>query len=371
VSTQSPRYFHHLNYSLGNEDSTVEWAVLPERGGRVLCVAGCGSRVLPLVARQPSHVVCADVSASQLHVTELRVEAARALEHADYLRFFGYPPDVGTPEGRRRLFERIALSDDTRSFWLDVFDHQGWESILYDGRWERTFRKLSRVNGVLTRERGRSLFDARTVEEHAAYVRDRFPRKAWLLTLLLLGNPVVFNLMLYKGDFPRKNLPGTPFQFYRRAFDKLFAQGPSRENFFLQIVFFGKVRFAEGNPIECRPDVYERIRSALPNVSIEYRRGDILEVAHAEGGAFDFVSLSDVPSYFAPPREQTYLQDLRPALSPGARVVLRYYLRRPERTVRAGYRDITASFEETIANEKVGVYDIEVLAHDGASPSDG
>ncbi len=365
MSSQSPRYFHHLNYSLGNEDSEVEWAILPEGAGRVLCVAGCGSRVLPLVARKPSHVVCADVSASQLRVTELRVEAARALEHADYLRFFGYPPDPGTPEVRRRLFDRIALSDDTRAYWLDVFDHQAWASILYDGRWERTFRKLSRVNGALTRERGRALFDAPTVEEHAAYLRDHFPRRAWLLTLLLLGNPIVFNLMLYKGDFPRKNVGGTPFQFYRQAFDKLFAQGPSRANFFLQIVFFGELRFAEGNPIECRPDVYESIRSALASTSVTYRLGDILEVAHTEGGAFDFVSLSDVPSYFAPPREQTYLQDLRPALSPGALVVLRYYLRKPERTVRTGYRAITERFAKLIANEKVGVYDIEVLAHDG------
>lgn len=364
MSSQSPRYFHHLNYSLGNEDSEVEFAALPEKPGRVLCVAGCGSRVLPLVARGPSHVVCVDISLSQIRLTELRVEAARALSHSQYLQFFGYPPDPSTPEVRRQLFDRIALTDATRAYWLDVFEHADWQSILYDGRWERTFRKLSKVNGMLTRAAGRALFDARTAAEHADYLQQRFPRKAWLLTLLLLGNPLVFNLMLYKGDFPRKNLPGTPFRFYQRAFDKLFALGPARQNFFLQIVFFGELRFEQGNPIECRPDVYRRVQRALPNVTFDYRVGDIVDQAQ-ETGPFDFVSLSDVPSYFAPPREQAYLQDLRPALAKGARLVVRYYLRKPERADQHGYRNITGRFAEPIANEKVGVYEIEVFEHDG------
>jgi len=339
----------------------VEWAVLPEGVGRVLCVAGCGSRVLPLLARKPARVVCADISASQLWMTELRVEAARALNHAEYLQFFGYPPNPGSPEQRRRLFHRLALSDEARAYWLDVFDHRDWQTVLYDGRWERTFRKLSRINAMLTGGRGRALFEARTREQHREYMRERFPRRAWLMVLLLLGNPLVFNLMLYKGDFPRKNIEETPFSFYCRAFDRLFSLGPARENFFLQIVFWGELRFAEGNPIECDPGVFAKIQEALGSATIDYRLGDILEIAHREGGHFDFVSLSDVPSYFVPPREQTYLQDLRPALSSRARVVLRYYLRRPERAEKRGYGNLTERYASAIAAEKVGVYDIEVL----------
>ncbi len=360
VSSSNPRYFHHLNYSLGNEDTSVEYGVLPEEVGRVLCVAGSGSRVLPLVARRPGQVVCVDISPDQLHLTELRVEAARVLTHAEYLQFFGYPPHPADPDQRRRLFDRVALTDATRAYFLDVFDHRDWESILYDGRWERTFGKLAKLNRLLTRSRGRGLFEARTPEEHAAYLRDQFPRTAWLLTLLLLGNPIVFNLMLYKGDFPRKNVPGTPFGFYRRAFDKLFALGPARDNFFLQIVFFGRLEMEEGNPLECRPDVYHDIQQALAATELEYLNGDIIEVAKTSA-PFDFVSLSDVPSYFAPPREQSYLQEIYPALNDRARVVVRYYLRKPERADRSGYRDITASFDGPIAREKVGVYDIEVF----------
>ena len=260
MTPRHPRYFHHLNYSLGNEDSEVEYTALPERAERVLCVAGSGSRVLPLLARRPSQVVCVDVSPEQLHLTELRIQAARTLTHREYLQFFGYPPGLMAPEQRRRLFERIPLSDPTRACFLDIFDHRSWESILYDGRWERTFRKLAQVNGMLTRSAGRGLFRGKTQQQHQAYLDTCFPRKAWLLTLLLLGNPLVFNLMLYKGDFPRKNVPGTPFGFYRETFDRLFALGPA-----------GKTSFCKSSSSDASSTRKETRSSAGPTCSVASR----------------------------------------------------------------------------------------------------
>lgn len=354
-------YFRRLNYTLANEDSRVELEALPENAGSVLCVAGSGARLLPLIARRPARVTCVDVAPEQLYLAELRVEAVRALPLDEYLAFWGYPPRSARPQERREVFATLPLSDAARSYWQKVFDERQWGSILYDGRWERTFAKLARVNGALTREAGRKLFEARTAEEHQDYLRKHFPRRRWLLTLLLLGNPVVFNLMLYKGDFPRKNLPGTPYSFYRDSFDKLYRAGPARENFFLQIVFFGELRYAEGNPIECNPEVYDKIRSALPHCEILYRQGDVVDLARAERGPVDFVSLSDVPSYLRPPAEQTFLQQIRCSLAPGGRVVARYYMRVPERVDRTGYDDITSEFAGLIAREKVGVYRIEVL----------
>lgn len=355
------QYFRRLNYTLANEDCRVELEALPENVGSVLCVAGSGARMLPLLARRPSRVTCVDVAAEQLYLAELRVEAVRALPLDQYLEFWGYPPRVASPGQRRDVFRSLSLSSAARSYWEKVFEERQWGCILYDGKWERTFAKLARINGVLTREAGRKLFEARTPEEHQAYLRDHFPRSRWLLTLLLLGNPIVFNILLYKGDFPRKNVPGTPFSFYRDAFDKLYGMGPARENFFLQIVFFGELRHAEGNPIECTPALYDQIRNALPHCQISYRQGDVVDIARAERGPVDFVSLSDVPSYLRPPAEQTFLQQIRCSLAPRGRVVARYYMRVPERVDRTGYDDITSEFAGPIARERVGVYRIEVL----------
>ncbi|MCU0693454.1 MAG: DUF3419 family protein, partial [Polyangiaceae bacterium] len=327
MSRQGATYFHHLNYTLANEDSSVELAVLPDGASHVLCVAGSGARMLPLIARGPKRVTCVDVSQGQLHLAELRVEAARVLSHDQYLAFWGYPPRLACPEERQDLIARLSLSAAARAYFEQVFAHRKWGSILYDGRWEQTFAKLSRVNGKLTGEAGRRLFEARTHEQHKAYMARHFPRLGWLATLLLIGNPVVFNLMLYRGGFPRKNIPGTPFAFYRHALDQLFDIGPARENFFLQIVFFGELRYPEGNPIECTPETFASIQQGLAKTEVVYRRGDLFEVAGIQGDRYDFASLSDVPSYFRPPLEQTHLQDLRRTLLPGARVVSRYYIR--------------------------------------------
>lgn len=360
MTSHPTRFFHGFNYSLANEDSSVELEVLHPDARHVLCVAGSGARMLTLLAKHPRRVTCVDVSPEQLRLAELRVESARALPLDRYLAFWGYPPREASAEERRDLFAGLRLASSTREFWERVFREDGWRSVLYDGLWERTFAKLARVNGMLTRGAGRALFDARTLDEQRAFLRERFPRRRWLLTLLLLGNPVVFNLMLYKGDFPRKNLPGSPYAFYREVFDRLYDVGPARENYFLQLVFFGRLRFPEGNPIECSPDIYEGIRASLAHTDIVYRQGDAFDVARREG-PFDFISLSDVPSYLRPPREQSFLQDLSPHLEPGGDLVVRFYLRIPEATDRAGYEDLTSRFDGIIAREKVGVYRIEVL----------
>ena len=64
-------YFSKLNYSFANEDTTVEMEILPKGAQRVVCVAGSGSRVLPLLAKKPHKLVCADLSEQQLYITEL------------------------------------------------------------------------------------------------------------------------------------------------------------------------------------------------------------------------------------------------------------------------------------------------------------
>ena len=49
----SQPYFNQLNYTLGNEDTSLELAILPERVGHVFSVAGSGGRVVPLLAKFP------------------------------------------------------------------------------------------------------------------------------------------------------------------------------------------------------------------------------------------------------------------------------------------------------------------------------
>lgn len=356
-------YFQHLNYTLGDEDSRLELGILPAHSDHVMAVAGSGGRVLPLLARRPRRLTCVDICRPQLFLTELRVEALRALTRGEFLGLLGYPGRALAPEERRRLFRQLALSPDAARFFEGLFAAHGWGPLLYSGRFERTLRTLARVNGLLTGSRGRGLFETGDREAQRVYLERRFPRRAWRAVLLLLGNSAVLNSLLYKGDFPKKNIPGSAYRFYRDAFERLFSDARARESFFLQLVFFGELRFAEGLPVECDADVFEAARRALGSTAVSYVHGDILEVAQRAGDV-DFLSLSDVPSFLPEEREQDFLQLLRPGLAPGGLVVTRGHLRvaRPDAS---GFACISERYADLMSAEKTQMWSVNVYQKPG------
>lgn len=361
----SQPYFNQLNYSLGNEDTALELAILPERVGHVFSVAGSGGRVVPLLAKFPRKVTCIDVAQEQLYLAELRFAAVRALSHAEFVAFWGYPPFPATPSGRKEMFRKLTLSAPAKTFFEGYFAANSWASLLYDGKWENTFKKLSLMNRFLTGKRGAALFEAKTLDEQLEYLKTHFPIRAWNLVLRLLGNASVFNALLYKGHCAKKNFPESFPEFYMKSFDKLFHQAPARENYFLQLCFFGEVRFPEGNPVECNAAVFAKAKEALKETEVCYVKGDVIEAAAKVSTPIDFYSISDVPSYFSGLLEQRYLQALSPGLAKGAIVVNRYYLHIPVGKIVDGYEDITRLYSREIAAEKVGVYQVEVLRWTG------
>jgi S-adenosylmethionine-diacylglycerol 3-amino-3-carboxypropyl transferase len=236
------------------------------------------------------------------------------------------------------------------------FDKNNWESILYAGKWEQTFKKLSRVNRIITNENGFRIFNCQTEDEQARYFKLKFPRKAWLLVIFLLGNAVVFNNLLYKGTFPKKNIPESLHSFYVKRFDYLFKQDIARKNYFLQLLFFGELRFQEGLPLECNKEIFLKAKNGLQKTQIRYILGDAITEASRSSVPIDFLSLSDIPSYLKAPQEQGFLQEIKKNISPGGIIVNRYYLRYPENLNADGYQNITAKFKEAIFKEKIQMY---------------
>ncbi|MBY0470702.1 DUF3419 family protein [bacterium] len=354
------QYFQDLNYTLANEDTALEVAILPENAKHVVSVAGSGGRVLPLLSRFPERLTCVDVSKEQLALTELRIESVRALSHEDFVAFWGYPPKAMTPERRQECFEKINLTSGSQEFLRKYFEKRNWGSILYDGKWEKTFARLSRVNRSITGAKGLGLFTALTPEEHTAYLKKKFPRKAWFLVIFLLGNATVFNALLYKGHFPKKNISRSFIRFYLDAFDRLFKQGPARQNFFMQLLFFGRVLFAEGCPIECEKEIFEKCKSALAKTKVEYVRGDLMKVVQESDQDIDFLSFSDVPSYFSGDTEKNFMQRVRPKLSKDGTVVVRNYLHVPKDVDTTGFDLVSDQYKSAIDAEKVQVYLVDV-----------
>lgn len=359
----SSSYFNTLNYSMANEDTALEHGLLEFDSPHLLSVAGSGGRILPLLAKRPKRVTCVDLVEEQLYLTQLRMESARVLDFEQFLSFWGYPPyDQTDPTIRRDLFKKIKLSSGAKAFFETYFRQNDWQTILYDGKWERTFAKLARINHKITGKRGADLFEILDPQEHRDYLKKSFPHLAWNTVLFLLGNAAVFNKLLYGGAFPKKNFKGSHFSFYRTCFDRLLNhQDVARKNFFLQYLFFGKIRYAEGNTIEANPEVFKNIKAGLEGTEIIYRQGNVIEQIEEASEPVSFVSLSDVPSYFTGDLEKNFLQRTACNLKPNAKVVVRNYLHTPENTDLTGFENVSSQYQSLIDQEKVGVYSVDIF----------
>lgn len=351
-----------LNYTLANEDATPEHSVLPARCEQVLAVAGSGSRVVPLLAKQPARLVCVDVSRPQLFLTELRLELIKNLNRSQYLAFWGYPGEWElTAEEKRQIFESLSLGQPAREYLLERFQIVNWGELLYQGHWEQTMQKISQAIQWLVGSKALDLFRFSDQNEYRTYYQKNFPRLRWRLAVALLSHKTVFNALLYKGGLPRANLPEGSYRFYLRVFDELFEREPVRNNFFLQLLFWGRLIDPVGLPLECDQDIYIDAQRALRDTEVELQLGDVIQVGSLARRSLDFVSMSDTPSYFSPARESSFLQDLKPALRSGAWVVNRYYLRRPVNLDTAGFVQNNHLFESEIKAEKVNMYQFGIF----------
>jgi S-adenosylmethionine-diacylglycerol 3-amino-3-carboxypropyl transferase len=354
------KYFTELNYSLGDEDSAVEYHLLPHGARRVAAVAGSGGRILPLLAKSPERLCCFDILKEQLHLTRLRVESVRALELEEFAAFWGYPPAPMAPGARKDRFRSLPLPGDAAESLCTLFERHRWTEIIYMGRFERMFKSLVWINQLFTGRAGRGLFDCETVEDQIEYLKSSFPDLRWRVVLFLLANSTVLNSILYKGDFPRKNIPDSTYANFRRIYDHIFRGIRVKESFFAQFSFFGRLVTREAGLMEVDPEIFDSIKYAIPYTQVEYVHGDIVrEIASGREG-YNFVSLSDVPSFLPTASEALYLRDMRPGLGPGAIVVTRGNLRviTPEML---GYEDISGSLSELCSREKTQLWHVDAF----------
>jgi S-adenosylmethionine-diacylglycerol 3-amino-3-carboxypropyl transferase len=368
----SKQYFSKLNYTLANEDTALEYALVKEkRPRRVLSVCGSGGRSLPLLGGTQEELVCADLSGQQLLLTRHKRAAIEALSHEEYLMYWGFPPfrTQENREWRKETFRRLEVDSSTREYFEHLYESVEWQGLIYEGKWEKTFTGVPKLLRRLFGDKYDTIFDFTDMKSQTEYFDKELQNARWTLlprlVLRAFGNAAFFNAFLYKGHFVKKNVPETHFEYYRQAYRRLFYQGLCRENFFLQLSFLGQLRFAEANTLEARPEVFNEMKDCLKRVQVGFANADLLTLAEESEKKFDFVSLSDVPSYFSAHQDRIYLQRLAKGLSPGALVVVRCYLRVPENTDLSGYVDVTSKYSELVGAEKTQIYYTFIYEYQG------
>ncbi|MBP7845565.1 MAG: DUF3419 family protein [Proteobacteria bacterium] len=365
MSQSSTEYFSSLNYTLANEDTAFEVALLKKHKAKVIVsVCGSGGRALPLLNTNTKTLHCVDLVQEQLYLAELRKAAILALNHTEYLEFMGFPPyQMTAPSRRKELFSELKLSDDVESFFKKYFEERQWKSLLFDGKWEKTFAKISKLVRLIVGKEAWQLFDFDNLSEQSTWMNKKFPWLRWGIVLKIVGNASFFNALLYKGSFVKKNIEENYLDFYKNAYNRAFKQAPARENFFLQLSFLGSLYFPEGNPVEARSkcfnDMKKSLKAGAEVLTIKENLIDYLE--KLTPSSVDFVSLSDVPSYFEGEIEAEYMNRIAKALKAGALVVLRSYLRIPANTNLMYFDECTHEFSEEIAQEKTQMYKIQIF----------
>lgn len=352
-------YFKHLNYTLGDEDAQTEMDMLAEASEHVFAIADCGSRIVPLLARGPRKLTCVDINADQLAVTRLRIALLRQVDRDVYCQFLGYTHGM-TPQMRRTLFAGLDLQGQHRIVLAEMLDRIHWGPLVYEGKFERMLITLSKVCRAVLGKACDRLFEQADVDAQAAYFRRGFPRFRWKLVLTLLGNSTALNSLLYKGEFPEKNIPKSYLQIYSDIFERLLTQFPARSSFFLQLIFLGTIRFEQGLPVECRPDVYARAQAQLKACDVHFIEGDVMTSFGATGGDIDYLSLSDVPSFLPDEAAVRCLQLAHPHMRKGGLAVIRGHVRVVQPLL-DGFRDDSLRFADAVSRETTGLWHIHAF----------
>lgn len=353
----STKYFTNLNYSLSNEDSFFEYNLLPQNSNHVITICGSGSRVLPLIAKSPKEISIIDSSALQLDLCALRLESVKQFSYNDFLKFWGYKST--TTAERQNLFERLNLSTEKKETLIKIFKEHNWSAPIYFGKWEKAIKKLSNMlRALLGESKIDKLFEFKNYEDYLKFLENDFPKWRFNLFISILANPILMNILLYKGNHAKFKNPShqNVSSFYIDFFNNILRQDLARNNFFLQLVLRGSVDYSEGFPAEANEECFNEVKKNLSNVTISFHQGDFFNIIASINTPISFISLSDVPSYFSPELEKKHLQLISKKLENEAIVCCRYYLNCLSNIDSSGFTNITKNFLELIKKEKTPFY---------------
>ena len=335
------RFASTLNYTSVNEDWLAEAAGLRlVDGDRVLCITGSGDRVLDLLAVADCEVVGIDLNPAQNALLHVKIAAMRQLRFADYARFLG----LEAAPARWRL-DRLAELElpGWVTDWFRPRKRLIARGVLYQGRWERHYRRISRFGRAVRARDLRTLFAFDDVEAQAAWVRKNWDTSTWRAAWWLSTTPLSARVLFGDPAF-YSNLDVDPTRYLYQSFRRGLQHHLARDSFMASLVFTGRL-LPSARPPYLTPEGVARIRPRLDR--IEVVTADLLDHLDVHRG-YTALSLSDVPSFCDRGQFDRLLHGTVRAARPGARVLIRQFMtRHPIPTVPGLVRD--AALEEHLA----------------------
>jgi S-adenosylmethionine-diacylglycerol 3-amino-3-carboxypropyl transferase len=309
-------------FSACNEDSRCELRAFGSvADARVLCVTAGGGRVLNLLVGRPKSIVAVDLNPAQNALLELKLAAMRRLDHGDFLGFLG----VRAAADRVTTYERLrpGLSSTATGFF-DAQVGMVRRGVLFEGKLERFFSRLSRVlHALQPRGLGR-LFSFDDIEEQRRFLssfetplwRALAPNAArrWVMKTFS-GDPGFYRYVPEHVPLHREIYEGIHRYFHNHL---------ARDNALMQVVFFGRYIHEAALPAYLNAKSFDRVKAALESVRIETVVATVDDVTGDAGPeAFDAFSLSDISSYLDDDAHARLFAGVVRAAAPGARLCSR------------------------------------------------
>jgi S-adenosylmethionine-diacylglycerol 3-amino-3-carboxypropyl transferase len=322
------QYFQGLNYSLANEDTWIEYKLAPEDAQSFFCVCGSGSRVIPLLAKNPKKLHIVDLSSAQLRLFRLRLSAIKVLSYDEYLFFLGYRQQHKGLD-RRNILQKLNLDEDDLKYWNYFEKDWANDGFIYLGRWERHFMKLGKFYQKIFLKNLLPLFETNSLPDQLKKLPHLWSKRLFNFYTKIVLNPWVANKMLYKGHFAgseeKRTNPLSAADYVAHEFNDLFETTWVKCNYFLQLIFLGKISFEEAFPIECDVEIFNKIK--LNRTEIIYHQDNLLTLL--KQSPHDFYSLSDTFSYMSDSEVSSFLTGLPDSVPLGAQIIIRTFMRKP------------------------------------------
>jgi len=298
-----------INYSSCNEDTFSELKALRIKNDDVvLTITGSGARVLGLLIAQPKKIISIDMNPLQNYLLELKIAAIKSLSYEKYIEFLGLQDCRHRISIYRQI--RSKLSHQARNYW-DSQTKMIKRRIVYQGRWERYFKRLSVVVKIFRRKKIKKLFSFVDIENQRDFCRKEWNTRGWKLFLNLVCRRFFWKFSYGDPGFYQyvpESFPVGDYIFERMS--KSLETYLAKENHFFSLLILNKYINKKAFPIHLQKKYYSLIKKNVSRIEIVT---DSLQhyLENMPEKSIDKFSLSDISSYTS---NENYLSILKSCL---------------------------------------------------------
>lgn len=307
--------FSIIRYANCWEDADVllQALQLPPQSN-ICCIASAGDNALALLSTNPKQLTAFDISAVQLHLTELKKGAFQLLSYDELLPFIGVKQ---MPESERlQLFDHIQplLSNPAADYW-NANRKTIAKGVIGAGKFEHYFRLFRNwfLPLVHSSRTVQQLLQPKTAAEQKTFYHSTWNNRRWQILMAVFFSKAVMGKYGRDPQF-LKQVQVPVSQFVREKAATHLQSAYSTQNAFLQMIFTGNYQYAL--PFYLRRENFETIKGNLHKLQIV--QADAKQVIEQQ--PYDAYCLSNIFEYMPAAQFEILVNDWRSKIPQGSKL---------------------------------------------------